>query len=70
MRLSVEEAACQILQTVQRQLPQASVEHESLGGTHYFYIDRAGARFSVRYFPREHCRGSKKLSYRLQSTRS
>ena len=49
MRLSVEEAACQILQTVQRHLPQASVDHESLGGTHYFYIDHAGARFSVRF---------------------
>ena len=49
MRLSVEEAACLILETVKQRLPQASVDYESFGGTHYFHIDQAGARFRVRF---------------------
>ena len=49
MRLSLEEAACQILQTVQHRLPLASVEYESFGGTHYFYIDYTGVQFTVRF---------------------
>src|SRR5215813_2925670 len=52
MRLSVEEAACQILESVKQRLPQVSVDYETFGGTHYFYIDQAGARLRVR-FPEE-----------------
>ena len=49
MRLSVEEAACRILESVQQRLPNASIEYESFGGTHYFHIEHLGARFNVRF---------------------
>jgi hypothetical protein len=49
MRLNLEEAACQILETLQQRLPRASVEYESFGGTHYFYIDYLGLRLNVRF---------------------
>ena len=48
MRLSIEEAACQILETLQQRLPDAPVDYESFSETHYFYIEHAGVRFNVR----------------------
>jgi len=47
--LGVEEAAGKVLETIQRRLPHAGVEYESFGGTHYFYINHAGARLSIRF---------------------
>ena len=49
MRLSIEEAACQILQTLQQRLRHAMVEYESFGGTHYFYVEHGGVRFNLRF---------------------
>ena len=49
MRLGVEEAACNILENLQKHLRPGAIEYECFGEVHYFYIRYCGARFTVRF---------------------
>jgi hypothetical protein len=45
--VGIEEAACTILESLAKRLPQAALDYECFSDMHHFFIDHAGARFRV-----------------------